>query len=372
MGERSAKRSPNKRDRSQFEGKEKATPKGVTPVPAKKKKRDLSLTSSQDELRAPTTWVHHRPPQAKKHSFLFQSEKGRPGDKKKGFLVSCNRPSQAISGLFWLLNKVAERCYKEQVEHWKLAVAEIVERNSDPPSSLNRILGKNLKFFQTVNSGCKGVLIVVVRSAGLVTPAPAPATSLGPSGSPLLLPQQEQRTPPNVSPSEIAALASFDELVLAKVSPTTVTRALLEEMARVHSCDDGAVKAEYGHNIAFLGRVLPMDVIIEAKPNLILEAAKPLIEKNFPSGAGLPCLRYSILVSVRNSPLNKAVVISGIGGLVGPHHIVDLANPDLCVIVEVTKAACGISVVRNYYAYRKFNVKMVLDKGTAKPPAAVP
>ena len=76
------------------------------------------------------------------------------------------------------------------------------------------------------------------------------------------------------------------------------------------------------------------------------------------------------MVSIRNNPLDKSVVINGIGGLVGPHHIVDLANPDLCVIVEVTKAACGISVVQNYYAYRKFNIKMVLDKGTAKSPAA--
>mmetsp|Transcript_14550 Transcript_14550/g.57146 ORF Transcript_14550/g.57146 Transcript_14550/m.57146 type:complete len:372 (-) Transcript_14550:109-1224(-) len=363
-GTAQAKRSPNKRDRTQFEGT-KCAPAAAVPV--KKKKRD-ALTSSQDELRPPTTWVHHRPPQAKKHSFLFRSEKGRPDDKKKGFLVSCNRPSQAISGLFWLLNKVAEDCYSAELEEWRKEVASIVERNADPPSSLQRILGKNLKLFQTVNSGCKGVLIVVVRSAGVARPRQPPA-ALGPTGSPLAQPQP-QVTPPNVSPSEVAAWASFDELVLSRVSPTRVAKALLEDMLRVHCSDDGGLKAEYGQNTAFLGRILPMDVIVEAKPELILEAAKPLIEKAFPAGPGQPCIRYATQVSVRNNPLKKSTVINGIGKLVGPHHIVDLANPELCVIVEVTKAACGISVVRDYFPYRKFNMKMVLDKGTAKPPAA--
>ncbi|ORY44759.1 hypothetical protein BCR33DRAFT_716720 [Rhizoclosmatium globosum] len=40
-------------------------------------------------------------------------------------------------------------------------------------------------------------------------------------------------------------------------------------------------------------------------------------------------------------------------------HTVDLKNPDLCIIVEVFKSICTISVVERYYELKKFNLESI-------------
>lgn len=45
---------------------------------------------------------------------------------------------------------------------------------------------------------------------------------------------------------------------------------------------------------------------------------------------------------------------------------VDLNNPELTIIVEVIKAVCCISVVKDYTLYRKYNVQEVVKVETQK------
>lgn len=45
-----------------------------------------------------------------------------------------------------------------------------------------------------------------------------------------------------------------------------------------------------------------------------------------------------------------------------PEHVVDLANPEVCIIVQVFKGTAGISVVKNYHERSKFNIEQVAAK----------
>lgn len=45
---------------------------------------------------------------------------------------------------------------------------------------------------------------------------------------------------------------------------------------------------------------------------------------------------------------------------------VDLTSPELTIIVEVIKAVCCISVVKDYTLYRKYNVQEVVKDETPK------
>uniref|UniRef100_A0A8D2ZEZ3 THUMP domain containing 1 n=1 Tax=Scophthalmus maximus TaxID=52904 RepID=A0A8D2ZEZ3_SCOMX len=57
----------------------------------------------------------------------------------------------------------------------------------------------------------------------------------------------------------------------------------------------------------------------------------------------------------------------GLVGKLNPKNKVDLTNPELTVIVEVIKAVCCISVVKDYTLYRKYNVQEVVKEDAPKP-----
>ncbi|KAF6736471.1 THUMP domain-containing protein 1 [Oryzias melastigma] len=88
------------------------------------------------------------------------------------------------------------------------------------------------------------------------------------------------------------------------------------------------------------------------------------------------CATYKIAFKARNSSHNKRdEIIKSIAGIVGklnPKNKVDLTNPELTIIVEVIKAVCCISVVKDYTLYRKYNVQEVVKEEEAKPNAAKP
>ncbi|KAG8014612.1 THUMP domain-containing protein 1 [Nibea albiflora] len=84
------------------------------------------------------------------------------------------------------------------------------------------------------------------------------------------------------------------------------------------------------------------------------------------------CATYQIAFKARNSSHNKRdeIIKAIAGSLVGklnPKNKVDLTNPELTVIVEVIKAVCCISVVKDYTLYRKYNVQEVVKEDIPKP-----
>lgn len=60
------------------------------------------------------------------------------------------------------------------------------------------------------------------------------------------------------------------------------------------------------------------------------------------------------------------MTITGLVGKLNPKNKVDLTNPELTVIVEVIKAVCCISVVKDYTLYRKYNIQEVVKEDTPK------
>jgi len=115
-----------------------------------------------------------------------------------------------------------------------------------------------------------------------------------------------------------------------------------------------------------------MDIICEAKQEAIVSAVKPLIMKHFPDPPHpLPSEfkpnQYAILFEKRNNSLDKEAVIKEVASIVPPFHCVNLTNPELCIIIQIIKSACGISVVNNYQDYRKFNIQILAIQGPLLP-----
>ena len=62
--------------------------------------------------------------------------------------------------------------------------------------------------------------------------------------------------------------------------------------------------------------------------------------------------------------MKRDEVIKTVAGLVGNPHVVDLTQPDKCILIQVFKSICGISVVENFYNLKRFNVENLDDKNT--------
>lgn len=60
------------------------------------------------------------------------------------------------------------------------------------------------------------------------------------------------------------------------------------------------------------------------------------------------------------------MILAGLVGKLNPKNKVDLTNPELTIIVEVIKAVCCVSVVKDYTLYRKYNVQEVVKEETPK------
>lgn len=61
-----------------------------------------------------------------------------------------------------------------------------------------------------------------------------------------------------------------------------------------------------------------------------------------------------------------SLTTTGLVGKLNPKNKVDLTSPELTIIVEVIKAVCCVSVVKDYTLYRKYNVQEVVKDETPK------
>lgn len=61
-----------------------------------------------------------------------------------------------------------------------------------------------------------------------------------------------------------------------------------------------------------------------------------------------------------------SLTAAGLVGKLNPKNKVDLTSPELTIIVEVIKAVCCVSVVKDYTLYRKYNVQEVVKDEAPK------
>ncbi|KAF6203024.1 hypothetical protein GE061_003437 [Apolygus lucorum] len=106
----------------------------------------------------------------------------------------------------------------------------------------------------------------------------------------------------------------------------------------------------------FLLRMVPIDVTCKAYIEDIRKAADGLFDQPFKCDP----LTFNVFYKARyNNSLLRDEVLSAMVTLVKDRNIahkVDLTKPQKTVIVEVIKGVCCLSVVDDFYKYRKYNL----------------
>ncbi|KAH6834226.1 THUMP domain-containing protein [Perilla frutescens var. hirtella] len=113
------------------------------------------------------------------------------------------------------------------------------------------------------------------------------------------------------------------------------------------------------HVSRFLLRVLPVEVTCYTSEEEIRRAIKPVIEKYFPVENEKP-RKFSVLYDARaNTGIDRAKVIDAVAKSVPCVHKVDLANPDISIMVQIAKTICLIGVVEKYKELAKYNLRQL-------------
>ncbi|KAG8233798.1 hypothetical protein J437_LFUL008018 [Ladona fulva] len=130
------------------------------------------------------------------------------------------------------------------------------------------------------------------------------------------------------------------------------------------------VKTKKQRKTRFLLRMLPVEVTCKATPKQMEEALKPLMQKYFSSEGKT----FSIIYRARyNNSVVRDEVIELFAGLVksaNPMNRADLNNPQLAVLVEIMKSICCVSVVPNFYGYKKYNLSELVSPTMKENPGS--
>ncbi|TEB24702.1 hypothetical protein FA13DRAFT_1638326 [Coprinellus micaceus] len=128
----------------------------------------------------------------------------------------------------------------------------------------------------------------------------------------------------------------------------------------------GASRTRYAH------RLVPVSGTCSAS----LNEMKGLCEKVFKGvfrqrrrgrHSRLTVLQYKIELRVRNhTTLSRPAIIQHVASWVPEGHKVALDNPEIFILIEIFKSVCGVSIVRDYYKYSKFNVLELANKFNAQ------
>lgn len=82
--------------------------------------------------------------------------------------------------------------------------------------------------------------------------------------------------------------------------------------------------------------------------------------------AGTEANSRSAFYQITERVKEMSLTTTGLVGKLNPKNKVDLTSPELTIIVEVIKAVCCVSVVRDYPLYRKYNVQEVVKDEAPK------
>ncbi|KAK4408297.1 THUMP domain-containing protein 1 [Sesamum angolense] len=113
------------------------------------------------------------------------------------------------------------------------------------------------------------------------------------------------------------------------------------------------------HVSRFLLRVLPVEVTCYTSVDEIKKAIKPVIDKYFPVESEVP-RKFAVLYDARaNTGIDRSKVIDAVAKSVPSLHKVDLANPDINIVVQIVKTVCLIGVVEKYKELAKYNIRQL-------------
>jgi len=107
----------------------------------------------------------------------------------------------------------------------------------------------------------------------------------------------------------------------------------------------------------YLLRLVPVEVTCKAFSENVEEAVKPVISKRFQDkGDTTYCIQFK---SRLNNSFAKEEAYKTIGKMVrdvNPQSKVEFKDPDHVILVEVMKSFCCISILTNYFAFKKYNI----------------
>ncbi|KAI3461144.1 hypothetical protein Pfo_017807 [Paulownia fortunei] len=113
------------------------------------------------------------------------------------------------------------------------------------------------------------------------------------------------------------------------------------------------------HVSRFLLRVLPVEVTCYTSEEEIKRAIKPVIDKHFPVDTQIP-RKFAVLYDARaNTGVDRTKVIDAVAKSVPSLHKVNLANPDINIVVQIVKTVCLIGVVEKYKDLAKYNLRQL-------------
>jgi tRNA acetyltransferase TAN1 len=261
----------------------------------------------------------------KKHAKLF-ARNDRTG---KGFLASCKqgREPQTVSELLPLLHKAITI-----IDPNAIATHAAATTSTDP-------VEQKKKFFEVYET----------KTAGLVAIRFVHDTI---SATQLL---DTMLTLVDVSPKKNSTNNNNNEDTSTKTEEKSA-----ENNTNTSSSDK--------YQFKFCCRITPVELFCPAQLEAILERLQPLITNVFTPKTPV---KYAIVFNARNNnTLDKSVCIDKVGDLIGnTFHKVDLSNPEYVVLLEIFKDACGVSVVKNYYASNRFSVNnKTAHLAAPKPP----
>lgn len=106
----------------------------------------------------------------------------------------------------------------------------------------------------------------------------------------------------------------------------------------------------------FLIRLLPIEITCKAYIEDIKKAADEIFDAHF----SCEPTTYAVMHNHRcNNSVLRAEVIEALCVLVRDrnlNHSVDIKNPKKAILVEIIKGVCCLSVVSNYYEFKKYNL----------------
>ncbi len=139
-----------------------------------------------------------------------------------------------------------------------------------------------------------------------------------------------------------------------------------------HAC--AAAKASGQNRARLCKRFYPVDATCASTPAAMAALAAELAAEHFPAGAAAGAgLGFAVDMNRRAAPpaLERGAAISIFADAVAqPPHRVRLDDPDLAIVVNVIKGACGVSVVRGFKALAKFNLALLASPEEAAAAAA--
>ncbi|KAI8977272.1 hypothetical protein BDF20DRAFT_913619 [Mycotypha africana] len=137
------------------------------------------------------------------------------------------------------------------------------------------------------------------------------------------------------------------------VKPTDFVLKLMDYLKQLPDEERKAELAKLRH----CARWIPLDYICPATTERIISCFERVKKDYFQNNEIDTTETVAIITEIRNNILiTKEEIINAIAPMIPPQYKVDLKKPTYVILVTVFKSACGITVLKDYYERKKYNL----------------